>query len=419
MRKEKIKKRAFNSKILILGIIINLLVIFFQRHEYKKIENIQLKDAGIILTNKIKAKVEVLEDITEFLKGISAARNGEVSRELFYKVSKFLYSLYQENEISGIFYLEGGRIKYAYPIEGNRGTLGIDILQKAERKDDALLAIRKKQTVLSGPYKLYQGNIGMIIRNPIFIQRDGKEEFIGFSAVATKFPNFMNSIDFNELKDYNYKISTYSNGEKKIITSKGIVSPDAKTFVTEILNNNWEITLEPINNNLGINTMLITGIGLFLLTLILSHLFYRYEERKKLLEEMELEKELLLVALENSQIVIFTYDDVNKKIHFRNKRSFLEEYNGKEEISSEMLEEKLIIEEGKEKLLKAFSQIRGGRKKVTCIVQKNSEKNRKIWEKITLLNPFVDKYGMEKIIGIVEEIKDYNEKELEKTIDKK
>lgn len=419
MRKEKIKKRAFNSKILMLGIIINLLVIFFQKYEYEKIKSIQIKDAGIILTNKIKAKVEVLEDITEFLKGVSVARNGEVSQELFYKVSRFLYSLYQENEISGIFYLEGGRIKYAYPIEGNRGTLGIDILQKAERKDDALLAIRKKQAVLSGPYKLYQGNIGMIIRNPIFIQRDGKEEFIGFSALAIKFPNFMNSIDFNELKDYNYKISTYSNGEKKIITSKGIVSPNAKTFVTEILNNNWEITLDPINNNLGINTMLITGIGLFLLTLILSHLFYRYEERKKLLEEMELEKELLLVALENSQIVIFTYDDVNKKIHFRNKRSFLEEYNGKEEISSEILEEKLIIEEGKEKLLKAFSQIRGGRKKVTCTVQKNSEKNGKIWEKITLLNPFVDKYGMEKIIGIVEEIKDYNEKELEKTIDKK
>lgn len=404
MRKEKIRRKIFNNKILILGIIIDLLVIFFQRYEYNKIENIQMKDVRIILTNKIKAKVEVLEDITEFLKRVSVVRNGEVSRELFYKVSRFLYSLYQENEISGIFYLEAGKVKYVYPIEGNRGTLGIDILQKAERKDDVLLAIRKKQAVLSGPYKLYQGNIGMIMRNPIFIQRDGKEEFIGFSALAIKFPNFMNSIKFEELKDYNYKISTYSNGEKKIITSKGIVSPNAKTFVVEILNNNWEIILEPINNNLGIYTMLITGIGLFLLTLILSNLFYRYEERKLLLEEMELEKELLLVALENSQIVIFIYDDISKKIYFKNRKNFLEEYDGRNEISSEMLEDKLVIEEGKEELFKAFSQIRGGRKKVTCIVQKNSEKNGKIWEKIILVNPFVDKYGMRKIIGIVENI---------------
>ena len=46
---------------------------------------------------------------------------------------------------------------------------------------------------------------------------------------------------------------------------------------------------------------------------------------------------------------------------------------------------------------------------MTCTVQKIMKKMEK-FAKITLLNPFVDKYGMEKIIGIVEEIKDYHEK---------
>lgn len=209
------KKRPFDIKILILGIIFSLLVAGLQIYEHKRIENLQIRNIGIILANKIKAKMEVLEDATQFIKEVSIARNGNLSQDDFYKISKYLYSLYKENGISGIFYLKGGRIEYIYPIERNVGTLGIDIFKQDDRKADALLAVEKKQTVVSGPYDLYQGGKGLIIRNPIFIEDGEIDKFVGFSAIAVKFPDFINKINFEEIQDYNYRVSAISNGEKK------------------------------------------------------------------------------------------------------------------------------------------------------------------------------------------------------------
>lgn len=406
------KNRPFDIKVLMLGIIFSVLIAGVQIYEHKKIEDAQTRNIGIILANKIKAKMEVLEDVTQLLKEVSIARNGNLSQEDFYKVSRHLYSLYKESGITGIFYLKGGKIEYIYPIERNVGTLGIDIFKQEDRKGDALLAVEKKQTVVSGPYDLYQGGKGLIIRNPIFIKENNKEKFIGFSAIAVRFPEFIDSINLGEIHDYNYRISSVSNGERKVIitTNNKINSP--KIFTMEIYNNRWEIALESFELLEGLENILIVFLSLFILTLILSNLSYRYKEKRTLLEEIELEKELLIVALENSNMVIFTYDDETKKIIFRNKRYFIEEYDNYMEIYPNMLEERLVIEEGKEKLIEIFSMIKGGRKSVSCVVKKKNEKYGYIWEKITLLNPFVDKYGMRKIIGVIENITDSKEKEI-------
>ena len=341
--RRKNKGFPFDIKTLVIGGIFSLVVIFFQLYEQKKVLDAQAKDAGIILTNKIKAKMEVLEDVTDFLKGVSIARNGEVSKEIFYKVSKFLYSLYQDNEIRGIFYLKGGKVEYAYPIEGNIGTLGINILERADRKEEALLAIEKKQTVLSGPYDLYQGKKGLVIRNPIFVLENNKENFIGFSVVVIKFPSFINNIVANELVSYNYEISTYLGSEKKIIANKGKISEIAKSFDVEILNSKWKITLEPIVGLKEKKIIILVGGSLILLTLLLSNLNYHYKEKKLLLEEIEIDRKLLTLALENSNIVVFIYNDETQKISFIHKKNFLEEYDGNNEITTKILEENLTI----------------------------------------------------------------------------
>lgn len=406
------KNRPFDIKVLILGIIFSVLVAGLQIYEHKKIEDAQTRNIGIILANKIKAKMEVLEDVTQLLKEVSISRNGNLSQEDFYKISRHLYSLYKDSEITGIFYLKGGKIEYIYPLERNVGTLGIDIFKQDDRKKDALLAVEKKQTVVSGPYDLYQGGKGLIIRNPIFIKENEKEKFIGFSAIAVKFPEFINSINLDEIYDYSYRISTFSNGEKKVIATNSNKMKSPKIFTIEIYNTQWEIALESFKILEGLENIIIVFSSLVILTLILANISYRYKEKQTLLEDIELEKELLIIALENSNMVIFTYDDETGKIVFRNKRYFIEEYNNYTEIYPNMLEESLVIEEGKEKLIEIFSMVKGGRKSASCVVKKKNEKYGYIWEKITLLNPFADKYGMRKIIGVVENITDSKEKEL-------
>lgn len=417
MGKKFIYKKPFDIKTLIIGGIFSLLLTFLQMYEHKNIDNIQTKNIGVILANKIKAKMTELEDITDFIKEVTLTSEGEsekgdISQNEFIRISKYLYSLYKENEISGIYFLRKGKIEYIYPIKGNIRTLGIDILKETDRKEDALLAIKKNQTILSGPYNLYQGGKGFIIRNPIFLEKEGKSEFIGFSAISVKFPDFIKNIDLADISEYNYRISIVSNKGKEVIVDTGKEMRNPKGFTIEIFNTEWLIELETAISLKNIRGTIFLFSSLATLTLILSTLAYRYKEKRTLLEEIELERELLIVALENSNMVIFTYDDETKKIVFRNKRYFIEEYNNYTEIYPDMLEESLVIEEGKEKLIEIFSMVKGGRKSASCIVKKKNKRYGYIWEKITLLNPFADKYGLRKIIGVVENITDSKEKEL-------
>lgn len=108
------KNKFFDMKIMIIGILFTILIVIFQIHKHRTVEENQTKNVGIILTNKLKAKMEVLEDVTEYLKESIIIRKGNLSQEDFYKISRYLYSLYKDNEIMGIFYLKGGKVEYIY-----------------------------------------------------------------------------------------------------------------------------------------------------------------------------------------------------------------------------------------------------------------------------------------------------------------
>ncbi|MCH7412259.1 ATP-binding protein [Belliella sp. R4-6] len=102
--------------------------------------------------------------------------------------------LIKENRfIDAIQLVEGGTIKYVYPLEGNQAVIGYNILDNPETRDEALLAIQKKQLYFAGSLALKQGGIGIVGRNPIF--KNG--EFWGFSAVIIKFDAILEIADIN------------------------------------------------------------------------------------------------------------------------------------------------------------------------------------------------------------------------------
>lgn len=61
--------------------------------------------------------------------------------------------------------------KYVYPLEGNEVTLGHNLLTDTRENvvNDVMKAFNTRQMVISGPYELRQGGLGMVIRNPIFV----------------------------------------------------------------------------------------------------------------------------------------------------------------------------------------------------------------------------------------------------------
>jgi|GEM_PF-2160262 len=87
--------------------------------------------------------------------------------------------------ISSIQLAPEGVVKYVYPLEGNEGAIGHDLLLDKNRDDGARVAIESDNLIFIGPITLIQnGKEAIIIRKPIFTTNDKMDSFWGFSTVV-------------------------------------------------------------------------------------------------------------------------------------------------------------------------------------------------------------------------------------------
>ena len=62
-------------------------------------------------------------------------------------------------------------------------------------------------TVLQGPFDLNQGGSGIAIRNPVYLEKNGKKEFWGFTIAIIRVPEiFSNSLGALENFGYEYRL---------------------------------------------------------------------------------------------------------------------------------------------------------------------------------------------------------------------
>lgn len=124
-----------------------------------------------------------------------------------------------ENEVIEAYEMaKDGIINQIYPLEGNEAAMGLDMLENPERRMEARLARDSKEYTIAGPFELKQGGTGMLLFNPIYFMKEGKETFWGFSLLVINWENFIDEIELDKLEDvgYHYRIwkRTMSTGER-------------------------------------------------------------------------------------------------------------------------------------------------------------------------------------------------------------
>lgn len=114
--------------------------------------------------------------------------------------------------------MPGAVVTYLYPLKGNEAVMGKNFLKIPERRKDVMLAINTRSIALSGPYKLIQGGLGVVARNPIFLKdASGKEYFWGFSAIILDLLDALDSAGLDHLSEEGYRFQLYcinENGER-------------------------------------------------------------------------------------------------------------------------------------------------------------------------------------------------------------
>ena len=135
--------------------------------------------------------------ITKSLEQIIISENGQI--EHFEKVAENMMT----DSIQSIQLAPGGVVTDIYPEKGN-DTGKIDLINDPSRGEIARYGRDNNITVMQGPFQLKQGDVGITIRNPVYLENEsGDKYFWGFTISIIRVPEiFSNSV--NALEDFGY-----------------------------------------------------------------------------------------------------------------------------------------------------------------------------------------------------------------------
>lgn len=188
--------------------------------------------------------------------------------------------LNRQNNIINIGAAKDMVITLIYPIEGNEKALGLDY---RKQQITAFEALQAGQTILDGPIDLVQGGVGLIARQPIYLNQG--EEIWGILSTVMAFDTLIKDAGLNDAT--HLKVTLTNKGKPdsgdKIIWSNQKTAP--QTPITQSVNlpyGKWVIAASPNNGWFKYQpTPLIWGLALIIIFFWISLARLSYKSRKR------------------------------------------------------------------------------------------------------------------------------------------
>lgn len=210
--------------------------------------------------------------ITKSLEQIIISENGQI--EHFEKVAENIMT----DSIQSIQLAPGGVVTDIYP-EKDNDTGKIDLINDPSRGEITRYGRDNNITVMQGPFQLKQGDVGIAIRNPVYLENEsGDKYFWGFTISIIRVPEiFSNSVNALEDFGYYYRLSkTLSplTGEFTEIYSncKELISP--VTYQFESGGCSWKLEVTPKDGWHTDSQTTTVFIGGFIILFLLTGLTY-------------------------------------------------------------------------------------------------------------------------------------------------
>ncbi len=264
--------------ILVIIILLTSAASYNQSIEIEKNDTEETKILLDIYTSRMQNIINGTIKVAELLEELVILHNGNPEIDEVIRLTELLFD--HEIHIT-IAYAPNGIVEYAYPLEGNKEAIGHRLLEDPITRSDAIQARDTGQATLSRPYILRQGSVATVVRDPIFIEKDGKKEFWGFIAIAMRSTKglLMNShIESIEKFNYEYILRYHYNNEAiDILQSKKFDEKKASlSTVFDTKYGEWELsmyhvstTFEKVKHILTILTFSASGIYALLYSLFI------------------------------------------------------------------------------------------------------------------------------------------------------
>ena len=190
----------------------------------------------------------------------------------------------------------GGVVSAVYPYAGNESLIGFNFMDLSKPGNaEAYEAYEKGNTILTNPFKLVQGGIGMAGRKPVIIDDDDNGKRLwGLVTVTIDFDNLLKVLRLENLSamGLNYELSyiTYD-GERHLIKSSGDLKNNAKRITFTIRNLTWELAVMPAQGWVAVRQIVIFVILFIALSYfagVFANLFLRLQESNRQLLQLSI-----------------------------------------------------------------------------------------------------------------------------------
>ncbi len=228
---------------------------------------------------------------TNTLKTMVQDHNGDTS--WFDNIAEDIYmSVKDETGISlkNFAIAPDGIVSDVYPLDGNESLIGFDFLDTSRTGNlEAKEAYEKGNTILTNPFELVQGGVGMGGRSSVILRHDGTSSLWGLVTVTIDFDNLIEVLGLDNLQGMgaDYSLS-YIDPDGKAQFMHGDSNLGENTVKTQfqVRNLTWEIEVKPINGWISIWQIILS---MFIVLLfsgfagILTYMMLQLRERNEIL----------------------------------------------------------------------------------------------------------------------------------------
>lgn len=327
-----------------IRVLLTFILVIFNIFLIHKLEESEIEVRKIEAKNFGEKQIEVYKNVmSDYIYNaevfeILLMRDKYTEKE-FEKIAKTMIE--KSDVIRAIQLAPNGVIKQSYPFEENRAGM-IDLFSNKRRNKEVEFSKETGKTTFTGPYDLFQGGKGMIIRNPMYIRNDKNEKvFWGFSIIILDYYKLIEESNFAELKklNYNYQIiqdKFIEDTEAPKLLMKSGELTDPVVIEYEIIGQKRRLLMEPIKGWQSSfdrsKRVIISLIAIILFIYIAQKLIV-----KKKLEKLLTEEQILNECIS----MLYAHKDIDRSISklleilakfYSGQRSYIFEYRNNNAI---------------------------------------------------------------------------------------
>ncbi|MGI6501716.1 MAG: sensor domain-containing diguanylate cyclase [Anaerostipes sp.] len=178
------------------------------------------------------------------------ANNGKT--DFFDDQVEFIYKEISQDSgipVKNVAIAPNGVVKKVYPLANNESLLNFDFMDTSrEGNDEAVKAYKEGKVIVTNPFNLVQGGVGMAGRLPVFTKKNGKTSFWGLVTVTLDFDKMIQSFHLNNLEEQgvNYKLwYEDEKGKKVTLTTSQKAVEEPVSYEFDIQNLRWHLDVAP------------------------------------------------------------------------------------------------------------------------------------------------------------------------------